>query len=133
MGVNTLVDPADPDRIVGVIDFGDIAETAIVFDVAITAAAQSGEDMRAPEAIGHFVAGFHTVRSLRPEEVSVLPLLVALRMAMGLTLASWHRHSQPTNLHFNLTEETIDRRLAAISEVCSPETEQILRRISGFP
>ena len=126
MGVNTLVDLADPDRIAGVIDFGDIAQTAVVFDVAIAAAAQLGEDMPAPEAVGHFVTGFHMVRPLLPEELSVLPLLVALRMAMGLTLASWHRHSQPSNPHFHLTEETIDRRLAAISEVYSPETKQIL-------
>ncbi|HEY6434321.1 MAG TPA: phosphotransferase [Acetobacteraceae bacterium] len=131
MGVNTLVDPADPDLTIGVIDFGDIAETAVVFDVAIAAAAQLGEDMPIPEAIGHFVAGFHAARPLLAEELGALPLLVALRMAMGLTLASWHRHSQPDNPHFDFVEETVARRLAAISEIYSSETTEILRSVCG--
>jgi Ser/Thr protein kinase RdoA (MazF antagonist) len=129
MGVNTLVDPVDPEQVVGVIDFGDIAETAIVFDVAIAAAAHLGEDMRASGAIGHFVSGFHAVRPLLPQELSVLPLLVGLRMAMGLALAAWHRHSQPDNPHFELTEATIDRRLAAINAVYSNETRQALEHL----
>lgn len=129
-GVNTLVDPADPDLPVGVIDFGDIAETAIVFDVAIAAAAQLGEDMPIADAIAHFVAGFHAARPLLPEEINALPLLVALRMAMGLTLASWHRHAQPDNPHFDFVEATISQRLAAINEICSPDTERILQRVA---
>jgi Ser/Thr protein kinase RdoA (MazF antagonist) len=113
------------------IDFGDIAETAVVFDVAIAAAAQPGPDMRTPEALGHFIAGFHSVRPLLRQEVALLPLLVAVRMGMGLALASWHRHSQPDNPHFDLLHATIDHRLAAIAEVLSIETKQILRRVCG--
>ncbi len=129
MGVNTLVDPADPERAVGVIDFGDLAETAIIFDVAIAAAAHLGEDMRAPEAIGHFVAGFHAARPLVRQELSMLPLLIGLRMGMGLTLAAWQRRSQPDNRHFDLTDATIDRRLAAISAVNSDETKDVVDRL----
>ncbi|HSU04574.1 MAG TPA: phosphotransferase, partial [Acetobacteraceae bacterium] len=131
-GVNMLVDPADPVRPIGVIDFGDIAETAVVFDVAIAAAAQPGPDMSASAAIGHFIGGFHSVRPLQPQEVSLLPLLVAVRMAMGLVLASWHRHSQPDNPHFGRVQTTIDQRLATMAEICRPEMTQVLRRVCGL-
>ena len=131
MGVNTIVDSTDPDRVAGVIDFGDIAETAIIFDVAIAAAAHLGGDMGAAEAIGYFIKGFHRVRPLLGEEIALLPLLIALRMGMGLALASWHKHSQPDNPHFDLSETAINRRLAAMAEVRALAANQILRHVCG--
>jgi Ser/Thr protein kinase RdoA (MazF antagonist) len=131
-GHNTFVDPADHDRIVGVIDFGDMVETAVVFDVAIAATAQRGEDMPRAEALGHFFAGFHAVRPLLPTEIALLPLLIATRVAMGLTLASWHRHKQPDNPHFTLTDESFQRSMTAIAEIHSAEVAQAVRRACGM-
>ena len=127
-GYNTFVDPANHDRITGVIDFGDMVLTAVVFDLAIAAGSQPAADMRAPEALGHFVDGFHAVRPLLPVELELLPLLIATRTAMGLTLASWHRHAQPDNPHFTLTEERIVGRMTSIAEIRSPEVEATLRQ-----
>jgi Ser/Thr protein kinase RdoA (MazF antagonist) len=89
---NIFVDPDDHDRIAGVIDFGDMVKTAVVFDLAIAASSQSGPDMGVAEALSHFVGGFHIITPLLPVEVTLLPLLIATRIAMGMTLASWHRH-----------------------------------------
>ena len=62
--MNVLVDPDNHDRIAGFIDFGDIAETPVVFDVAIAALSQPAADMSAADAVAHFVRGFHAVRPL---------------------------------------------------------------------
>ena len=129
---NMLADPDDPTRIVGIIDFGDLAETAVVFDVAIAAVTQAGPADDVPTALADFVGGFHAERPLLPEEVALLPLLMAVRIAMGTTLSAWHRHSQPDNPHFEVTEATIRRRLALMAALHSPATVHALRRACGL-
>lgn len=130
--MNVLVDPVDHDRMTGVIDFGDIAETAAVFDVAIAAVSQPGPDMDTDAAVGHFVRGFHARWPLLAEEVALMPLLMACRIAMGLTLASWHRHMQPDNPHFDLSDAAIQRRLAIIAAFHAPSMARSLRHACGF-
>ena len=129
---NTFVDPADHDRITGVIDFGDMVETTLIFDIAAAATSQPAADMGAAEALLHFIGGFHAVRPLLPMEIELLPLSIGVRIAVGLSLASWHRHVHPDNPHFDLTEEAILRRTAAIAEMRSPEVEQAVRRACGI-
>jgi Ser/Thr protein kinase RdoA (MazF antagonist) len=130
--MNVLVDPQDHDRIAGFIDFGDIAETPVVFDVAITALSQPGADMDAADAVAHFVRGFHAVRPLTREEAGLLPLLVACRIAMGMTLASWHRHMQPDNLHYARPKESFADALALIDQFRTSAMARAVRSACGF-
>jgi Ser/Thr protein kinase RdoA (MazF antagonist) len=130
--MNTLVDPADHDRVVGVIDFGDLAETAIVFDVAIGAISQAGSGADNDALIGHFVRGFHAVRPLFPEEVALLPLMMATRVAMTIALPCWHRHSQPGNPHYLRSRQWIFDRIALIKEVRLPAMATTLRQVTGL-
>lgn len=124
---NVLVDPDAHDRIAGVIDFGDMAETAVVFDAAIAAWSQHGEDMPVTEAAGHLLRRYHALHPLTAGEIAILPLLVAARAAMSLTLACYHRHAQPGNDHYNLTAETVRRRVALITELRAPDAVRSLR------
>jgi Ser/Thr protein kinase RdoA (MazF antagonist) len=130
--MNVLVDPVNHDRIAGFIDFGDMAETPLVFDVAIAALSQPAADLRAPEAVAHFVRGFHAVRPLAREEADLLPLLVACRIAMGITLASWHRHMQPDNPHYARPSEWFADALALIEEFRTPAMANAVRAACGF-
>ena len=118
--MNVLVDPAAHDRVVGVIDFGDISLTAIIFDIAIAAVSLPPPEIGPAEAIGQMVAGYHARHPLSPEEAALLPLLMATRIGMGTTLASWHRHTQPDNPHFDLSEAALLRRLAFITALRAP-------------
>ena len=130
--MNVLVDPDNHDRIAGFIDFGDIAETPVVFDVAIAALSQPAADTSAADAVAHFVRGFHAVRPLTREEAELLPLLVACRIAMGITLVSWHRHMQPDNPHYARPNETFADALALIDQFRAPAMASAVRRACGF-
>ena len=57
-GLNTLVDAADAARFAGLIDFGDMVETAVVIDVATGGPAQLGTDMPTDDALGLYIQGF---------------------------------------------------------------------------
>lgn len=130
---NVLVEPDDHDRIAGIIDFGDMAETAVVFDAAIAAHAQNGDDMPVGEAAGHMLRRYHALRPLLPEEAAILPLLVATRAIMATTLACYHLHAQPDTDHYKPAIAKIPQRLAMVAELRRPDVIQHLRRACGAP
>jgi Ser/Thr protein kinase RdoA (MazF antagonist) len=130
--MNVLVNPENQDRIAGIIDFGDIAETPVVFDVAIAALSQPAPDMSTAEAVAHFVRGFHAVRPLTREEANLLPLLVACRIAMGIALVCWHRHTQPDNPHYARPNQTFGEALSLIDEFRAPAVASAVYDACGF-
>ncbi len=117
--MNVLVDPADHARIAGIIDFGDFAVTAVLYDVAIAAVQLPVGDVGLAEGLGDFLLGYGAGR-LGREAVALLPGLMALRLALGMTLASWHRHTQPDNPHFDVSDAVFERRLGVIAGLQEP-------------
>lgn len=98
---NILVDPADPDRICGIIDFGDMVQAPRICDVAVAAAYQV--DAAAPrESLGDFLSGVASVAPLTAEELTLLPHLVAARMVATLAIASWRAARYPENAGYIL-------------------------------
>lgn len=110
--MNVLVDPADHTRLTGIIDFGDISHTAVLFDLAIALVSAPAGDAPPLAVVGEVLRGYGPVPR---EQRAVLPLLMAVRLALGQTLAFWQRHTQPDNPHFDLSEASVSRRLGAIA------------------
>ena len=130
---NTLVDPARPDAVAGIIDFGDLVHTALVIDVAVGAITAVGPDMAIPDALARFVGGFHAVRPLRAEEVALLPTLIAVRAAIGTVLQAWHRQTHADNPHYApMTAEELQRRLDRIAALRTPDVAAALRAACGM-
>lgn len=130
---NTLVDPARPDEVAGIIDFGDIVHTAVAIDVAVGAITAVGPDMAIADALARFVGGFHAVRPLLAEEVALLPLLVAVRAAIGTVLQAWHRQVHADNPHYApMTAEELQRRLDRIAALRAPAVGAALRGATGL-
>jgi Ser/Thr protein kinase RdoA (MazF antagonist) len=83
---NLIVDRADPDRIVGVIDFGDAVRTAIAIDVSTALLNQLPRDMDGDLESDAFadgrdlLAGYLELADLTPEELGLLPHLVMGRV-----------------------------------------------------
>lgn len=83
---NLLVDPAHPDYIVGILDFGDTVHTARVCDLGVALAYLSPGEGTVLEASRPFVAGFTSVVPLSADEVRLIPDLVAGRLAQRIVL-----------------------------------------------
>ncbi len=85
---NVLVDTADPDRITGLIDFGDMLYGPLVAEVAI---ACDSIPLDAPDIVtpaSEIVAAFDAVLPLEAQEVDLVFDLVCARNAMTATIAS---------------------------------------------
>lgn len=98
---NVLVDPADPDRIAGIIDFGDIIAAPLVNDVAVAASYQFGPDGDRSRAAG-FVAAYHAHLPLLAPEIGLLPLLIEARLAMTLLITGYRAARHPENAGYIL-------------------------------
>ena len=111
---NILVDPADPTRLAGILDFGDMVRTALVHDLAVAAAYHvgSGDFLGRPLAMA---AGYHGRVPLRPEEIDSLFDLIALRLVFTLTIGAWRADLHPENKDYVLRHQA--RAAAALEQL----------------
>src|SRR5215467_7022692 len=124
--LNILVDPADEDRVTGVIDFGDMTRTALIADVAVMAAelipppcTDPGE---ARECVRDVVGAYHERVALLPAELSLLGALVAARLLMMVVIHEWHVQRNPASGHFKpLEEDFMSTRLRIADRLLTEE------------
>jgi hydroxylysine kinase len=135
---NTLVEATNPDRFAGLIDFGDMVETALIADVAVGAVGQLGAPGDAVEAMADFVAGFGEILPLTETEASVLPTVVAARLCQDFVLSAWHRQIHPDNPWYRLGDDSevayateTSLQLANLAVAHSPAAATALRRACG--
>lgn len=86
-------------EVTGVIDFGDIADTCVVADLAICTASFVAAHPDQPDAAAAIAAGYDRWMSLTDAEVDVLVDLALLRIVLGLLLVEFQsRHAPPHRL-----------------------------------
>ena len=98
---NVLVDPQDPDRITGILDFGDMVETPLICDAAVTAAYQV-DPARPNDSLTTFARAYHAVLPLTVPELRLLRDLTATRMLTTLAVASARAARYPGNAPYIL-------------------------------
>ncbi len=126
---NIVVDPANHERISGIIDFGDLTFTARVNDLAIAAAYQvaDSDDPLAPEC--ELIAAYHAISPLDPAEFDVLFDLMATRMVMTVAISGWRAVRYPENRDYILrNNEGAWARLSRIARLSRVQAMQQIQR-----
>jgi len=103
---NILVDPADPTRITGVLDFGDMVHSALVNDVAVAASYQVRSIDTMSDIYG-LVAAYHGVQPLLDEELELLYDLMVTRLCAAVAITEWRAQRYPENKAYILKNTTI--------------------------
>ena len=118
---NVLVTPAG--EVSGIIDFGDMTYTAIIADVAVTAAELIPEECTAGGgaaalAVREVANAYDESLPLLPEERTMLGTLVAARLVANLVVHEWHLHHNPAGEHYRpLAADFIRERLQIAAEL----------------
>ncbi len=86
---NVLVAADDPERIAGIIDYGDMIHAPLINDVAIAAAGMAEHAEDPVSAICDVAAGFDSVTPLEAEEVDLIYDLVIARVASEILICTW--------------------------------------------
>ena len=91
---NLILATADPFRVAGIIDFGDMLEGPRANDVAVAASYHFHEG---PDAAAALVAGYHATVSMTEQELAIVPLLIAARSVLTIGITSWRAQLYPEN------------------------------------
>jgi len=94
---NGLVAADDPDRVTGIIDFGDIIHAPLVGEVATGASYQMAEATDPLAAAAEFVGAYHAVLPLLAEEQEIVADLVATRHLITVLISEWRSRRYPEN------------------------------------
>ena len=114
---NLLADPAQPERLTGVLDFGDITFSHRICDLAVAGSYLIDPD----DPLGllmPLVAGYHATNPLGTEELALLPDLLIARLVTTLTISAWRAARYPDNAPYILRNAPASRTgLAALGRV----------------
>lgn len=94
---NLLADPAMPEAVTGVIDFGDMVRAPRINDVAVAAAYHAGSAEAPLAGIAELVGAYHAASPLLPAEVEVLFDLILARQVATITITEWRAAHYPEN------------------------------------
>ena len=98
---NLLGDPAAPDHVTGILDFGDMVLTPMICDLAI-AAAYTLDPADPAGSLADFAAAWATEYPLTAAEIALIPDLVAARMVTTLAITSFRAARYPENAPYIL-------------------------------
>ena len=101
---NVLVSRDDPERVAGLVDFGDLVRTRTVIDPAIAAAYQAFGSRDPLDPLVEVVTAYHAIRPLSAAELRLVPELAAARMAQSLLISAWRAGLHPDNVEYILAD-----------------------------
>ncbi|MNE09228.1 hypothetical protein D3C80_1018990 [compost metagenome] len=94
---NVLVDPHDHERVVGIIDFGDMLHAPLVGEVATAAAFHMTGNADPFEGPSQFVGAYHATLPLSYEEQEIVADLMATRHLITALISEWRAKRYPEN------------------------------------
>ena len=116
---NLVADPAHPERLTGILDFGDMVLTHRVCDLA-TACSYLVEPEAPLSLLAPMLAAYHARQPLTAEETALLPDLIAARMLTTLTISAWRAARYPDNAAYILRNAPSARSGLAAAQALTP-------------
>ncbi|HXD30943.1 MAG TPA: aminotransferase class III-fold pyridoxal phosphate-dependent enzyme [Pyrinomonadaceae bacterium] len=119
------------DRVVGLIDFGDIVHSYTVAELAV-AVAYAVLDKPDPIAVASSIAaGYNQENPISEDEIEAVWPLVLMRLCMSACLAAHQLKQQPDNSYLEISQAAIKRNLSKLSSLVGADlcVRPITRRI----
>ena len=130
---NVLVDRSRPDRISGLIDFGDLVKSPLIMDLAIASAYQLSNSEDPLNGALPMITGYHAINPLLELEQLLLPDLIKTRLVTSLLIGSYRAKLFPDNREYLLTSFVAARNaLLRLSRASTGETVQRISDACGM-
>jgi Ser/Thr protein kinase RdoA (MazF antagonist) len=115
------------DRVVGIIDFGDMVHSWTVADPAVAVAYAMFDASDPLATAAAIVRGYHGAHPLRDEELAAVIPLASLRLCMSVCIAAWQQRQRPDDEYLGVSQEPIRRTLPVLAAIAPRVSEQALR------
>jgi len=127
---NIVVCPGTPDRVSGILDFGDMVKTALVIDLAVAASYLTSVDDDALTCVADVVTAYHAVTPLTREEIDLMRDLVVARLVTSICITQWRAARYPENADYILRNNGPARRgIKRFAELPSAQITHHLKRV----
>jgi Ser/Thr protein kinase RdoA (MazF antagonist) len=125
---NVLVSPDAPGYVTGIIDFGDVVRTPVIFDISVAMANQLGADPARPwDKALHFVDGYRAIRPLPETELEVLAVTAQARLLLRALITQWRAIQRPEARDYLLSHSKTDwGRIASTASAPAPNLRHTL-------
>ncbi len=112
---NVVVDPASPEFVTGVIDFGDVMRGPVLFELSVPVANQLGVDAADPWASAlDVVRGYRRLRDLETDVVELLTWTGPARLLLRALIYNWRSQHDPHSREYAASHSAKDwQRLRA--------------------
>lgn len=127
---NVLVNDKE---ISGIIDFGDLAYSSLINEVAIAGAYLAFLWENPLEGLAPFLEGFHSVYPLEEAELDVLYYLIAGRLVTSVSNSNYDRREQPDNEYISVSEKQALELLYKWIRISPKQAANAFRAATGFP
>lgn len=104
---NVVVSEADPDRLSGILDFGDMVLAPIACDLGVAGAYHVLPGAHPLETVGEYVRAFHAHCPLTQDELQALPALVMARQVTTIVISSWRAGTHPENAAYIVRNQPV--------------------------
>jgi 4-aminobutyrate aminotransferase-like enzyme/Ser/Thr protein kinase RdoA (MazF antagonist) len=119
-------------RVVGIIDFGDMVYSHTVGNLAIAIAYAILDKSDPLRTAAHMVKGYHRGYPLTEDEIASLYLMVCMRLCMSACIAVHQLKQHPGNEYLAISQLPIQRTLPALAEIHPRFAEAAFRQACGL-
>jgi hypothetical protein len=127
---NVLVDPDEPDRVVGIIDFGDIVKSPLVIDIAVAAAYLCRGGTSPLDDVFDFLAAYHAESQILANEFALLPELMRMRNVLTIVIASWRAARYPDNSEYIL--RSVEHARLMLDTLAARDNAELARTFKDY-
>ena len=132
-GGNALVDPSEPTKITGIIDFGDMVYGSIAAEVAVAVDADDIASSNLIDAICETTLGFDSVLPLEEAEVESLFDIILMRTALVATISTSRAALLPDEAAYVESPERYLPVLDYLLTVGRSDVTRRLRKVCHYP
>ncbi|NQD92269.1 phosphotransferase [Pseudomonas sp. CrR25] len=130
---NVLVEGNAPERISGIIDFGDMVYAPLIDDLAVACAYQLADADNPLTGAAELIDAYHEWVPLELQEVEVLYDLIAMRLVLTVLITNWRAALHPHNREYILRNAPLSwRGLERFAALPRKQAQQYLRHVCGM-
>ena len=120
-------------RVVGIIDFGDMVYSYTIGDLAVAIAYAVLDKPDPLSAAAQIAAGFHAAFPIEEREIAVLFDLVRLRLCLSACLAVYQQNQCPEDEYLAISQKSIRQTLPQLFQIQRRFAEAKFRHACGLP
>jgi 4-aminobutyrate aminotransferase-like enzyme/Ser/Thr protein kinase RdoA (MazF antagonist) len=120
-------------RVVGIIDFGDMVYSHTVGNLAIAIAYAILDKSEPLRTAAHMVKGYHRAHPLAENEIASLYPMVCMRLCVSACMAAHQLMERPDNDYLSISQVPIQRTLPILAGIHPRFAEAVFRQAADLP